>query len=99
VKTLGKIRCIPRPYRKSFLVIKLIEDFFMNKKLQLEEGTHQAQLAKEWRASFEKDSDAELQVIRAREKKCNGWVSVRGVYLILLREECEKRGLDYNNNI
>lgn len=67
----------------------------MNKKLQLEEGTHQAQLAEKWRASFKASSDTELLEIRAHEKKCRGWVGIRGIYLILLREEFEKRGLDY----
>lgn len=48
-----------------------------------------------WAKRFSEASDQELQNILEEDKKKSGWVSARGVFLSLLREEFEKRGLDY----
>ena len=39
--------------------------------------------------------DEELQATVAHERKVRGWVSERSYFLAALREECEKRHLDY----
>lgn len=36
-----------------------------------------------------------LQATVAHERKVRGWVSERSYFLAALREECEKRHLDY----
>lgn len=53
------------------------------------------QLKKDWSERFSKATDAELKDILARERKNPGWVGVRALYLQLLREEFEKRGMEY----
>ena len=46
-------------------------------------------------ARFAEYDDEELQATVAHERKVRGWVSERSYFLAALREECEKRHLDY----
>lgn len=46
-------------------------------------------------ARFAEDDDEKLQATVAHERKVRGWVSERSYFLAALREECEKRHLDY----
>lgn len=46
-------------------------------------------------ACFAEYDDEELQATVAHERKVRGWVSERSYFLAALREECEKRHLDY----
>ena len=46
-------------------------------------------------ARFAEYDDEELQATVAHERKVCGWCSERSYFLAALREECEKRHLDY----
>lgn len=46
-------------------------------------------------ACFAEYDDEKLQATVAHERKVRGWVSERSYFLAALREECEKRHLDY----
>lgn len=46
-------------------------------------------------ARFAEYDDEELQATVAHERKVRGWVSECSYFLAALREECEKRHLDY----
>lgn len=46
-------------------------------------------------ARFAEYDDEKLQATVAHERKVRGWVSERSYFLAALREECEKRHLDY----
>lgn len=46
-------------------------------------------------ARFAEYDDEELQATVAHERKVRGWCSERSYFLAALREECEKRHLDY----
>lgn len=46
-------------------------------------------------ARFAEYDDEELQATVAHKRKVRGWVSERSYFLAALREECEKRHLDY----
>ena len=46
-------------------------------------------------ARFAEYDDDELQATVAHERKVRGWCSERSYFLAALREECEKRHLDY----
>ncbi|MED9898188.1 MAG: hypothetical protein UE783_08460 [Prevotella sp.] len=46
-------------------------------------------------ARFAEYDDEKLQATVAYERKVRGWVSERSYFLAALREECEKRHLDY----
>lgn len=46
-------------------------------------------------ACFAEYDDEMLQATVAHERKVRGWVSERSYFLAALREECEKRHLDY----
>ena len=46
-------------------------------------------------ARFAEYDEEELQATVAHERKVRGWVSERSYFLAALREECEKRHLDY----
>ena len=46
-------------------------------------------------ARFAEYDDEKLQETVAHERKVRGWVSERSYFLAALREECEKRHLDY----
>lgn len=46
-------------------------------------------------ARFAEYDDEELQATVDHERKVRGWVSERSYFLAALREECEKRHLDY----
>lgn len=46
-------------------------------------------------ARFAEYDDEQLQATVAHERKVRGWVSERSYFLAALREECEKRHLDY----
>lgn len=46
-------------------------------------------------ARFADYDDEKLQATVAHERKVRGWVSERSYFLAALREECEKRHLDY----
>ena len=46
-------------------------------------------------ARFAEYDDEKLQATIAHERKVRGWVSERSYFLAALREECEKRHLDY----
>lgn len=46
-------------------------------------------------ARFAEYDDEMLQATVAHERKVRGWVSERSYFLAALREECEKRHLDY----
>lgn len=46
-------------------------------------------------ARFAEYDDEQLQATVAHERKVCGWVSERSYFLAALREECEKRHLDY----
>lgn len=46
-------------------------------------------------ARFAEYDDEELQATVAHERKVRGWVSERSYFLAALRQECEKRHLDY----
>lgn len=46
-------------------------------------------------ARFAEYDDEKLQATVAHERKVCGWVSERSYFLAALREECEKRHLDY----
>lgn len=46
-------------------------------------------------SEFATKSDEELKAIIVRENKCRGWVGERGFYLAALRDECEKRGINF----
>lgn len=46
-------------------------------------------------ACFAEYDDEKLQATVAHERKVRGWCSERSYFLAALREECEKRHLDY----
>lgn len=46
-------------------------------------------------ARFAEYDDEKLQATVAHERKVRGWCSERSYFLTALREECEKRHLDY----
>ena len=46
-------------------------------------------------ACFAEYDDEKLQATVAHERKVRGWGSERSYFLAALREECEKRHLDY----
>ena len=46
-------------------------------------------------ARFAEYDDEKFQATVAHERKVRGWVSERSYFLAALREECEKRHLDY----
>ena len=58
------------------------------------EGLERGQLEKSFRERLAGESDDELVASLNREVGNNGWVSVRGLYLMLLRREVSKRGWD-----
>jgi len=56
-------------------------------KIDIEEQT------KEWKSRFKNMSNTELIKIYKKQRKNPGWVSIKGLYLTLLREEIDSRNI------
>ena len=61
------------------------------------EDPDRARLEKQWRERLAEESDQELLASLNREVGNPGWVSVRGIYLMVLRRELSKRGWDLSS--
>lgn len=75
--------------------VKNVNDVINSQSVKNNQADYAQARISHYAARFAEDDDEKLQATVAHERKVRGWVSERSYFLAALREECEKRHLDY----
>lgn len=75
--------------------VKSVNDAVNAQRVSNEHNNYAQVRIAHYAACFAEYDDEKLQATVAHERKVRGWVSERSYFLAALREECEKRHLDY----
>lgn len=75
--------------------VKSVNDAVNAQRVSNEHNNYAQVRIAHYAARFAEYDDEKLQATVAHERKVRGWVSERSYFLAALREECEKRHLDY----
>ena len=75
--------------------VKNVNDVVISQSVNNEQAQYAQERIAHYAARFAAYDDAKLQETVEHERKVRGWGAERSYFLAALREECEKRHLDY----